>query len=59
MKLQEAIEIGTEVLGASLLGFDEDKEAIKLLIEAGKRVEGYRKVEGLTAVPLLSGETEE
>lgn len=60
MKLAKAIEIST-LISRNLkgsLGYD-GVEAIKLLIEAGKRIQEGRRMTSVYAGLLLPGETEE
>ncbi|MBA7555107.1 hypothetical protein ES705_47759 [subsurface metagenome] len=59
MKLKKAIEIQKELLDADNIDLTEDeKDAIKLLIEAGKRLVENRRDFPETAWLLLPGETE-
>lgn len=60
MILQEAIKITQSLLDAPYDPWDEGMEqALKLLIEAGKLVEGLREGVPRRTIRLLPGETKE
>jgi len=60
VKLEEAIEIGTEMSEPGIVAYDKrDLDALKLLVNAGKRIERLRRKIPELAEDLLPGETEE
>jgi len=60
MKLERAIEIGQDCTQGALLGISQEtKDALKVLIEAGKFIESSRLIQSTKNVVLLPGETEE
>ncbi len=60
MNLPKAIEIGTDILNFVKPGDPPDEhDTLKLLIEAGKRVEHGRLLRHLHCLKLLPGETKD
>ena len=59
MKLREAIEIASRWQeGGDITSFDDVNRAVKLLIEAGKRIQAERYLYPRTMEKLLPGETQ-
>jgi len=60
MNLKKAIEIGTDLLGEGpQFSPDDRRDAVKLLIEAGKSCQKSREIRWYSTRYKLPGETEE